>query len=314
MAMNADGIVDQGAALPACPACGCDRPDALRSMEGERRLLGFGADVQLLQCQDCRLVYVHAGRTPSEVLAEYDQSYFESLDDFSPGSLLFAMRDRMFKAHLDLLAAAADAGRRLLDVGAAKGRFVEMARDAGWSVKGVEPSAYAGQVARARGLDVFLGTLEQSGLPPDSFDAVHSSHVLEHVPEAVDLLKQMHRILRPGGVVMIEVPNEVYCFAACLARGLGRRGVRPGLFGRATQRHRRSPHVLFFSKKALRVALERAGFMCIRVMSREDAGQAELLAHERLAWARVLLRRVGQCLGMGSHYVAVARKPLGGAA
>lgn len=98
---------------------------------------------------------------------------------------------------------------RILDIGAARGVFLSHARDHGWEVVGVEASPDA--IAHAKSqlqIEIELGTLESLDLPSASFDCIHISHVLEHLWDPVAAIEKMHRLLKPSGIVVLEVPFE----------------------------------------------------------------------------------------------------------
>jgi len=108
---------------------------------------------------------------------------------------------------------------RILDVGCGTGKDLLRLQEAGWKVTGVEISPYAASLARARlRCEVVPGHFDEASLEGQSFDVVRVSHVLEHLPSPRKSLGKMHRLLRPGGLLWIEVPN-----AAGLERRLFRR-------------------------------------------------------------------------------------------
>src|SRR5439155_6595773 len=95
---------------------------------------------------------------------------------------------------------------RLLDVGCALGDFLMEAKDAGWDVEGVEISHYAAQRARARGLRVTAGRLEELDLPAASFDVITLYDAIEHLTDPVATLAAVHRLLVPGGLLHLVTP------------------------------------------------------------------------------------------------------------
>jgi 2-polyprenyl-3-methyl-5-hydroxy-6-metoxy-1,4-benzoquinol methylase len=95
----------------------------------------------------------------------------------------------------------------VLDVGCGRGDLGAALLRRGWSVTGIDPSEHACAVARARGLDTRVATLETAGLADATFDAVVMSHSLEHVPAPRADLARAFRILRPGGLLLVSVPN-----------------------------------------------------------------------------------------------------------
>jgi 2-polyprenyl-3-methyl-5-hydroxy-6-metoxy-1,4-benzoquinol methylase len=94
-------------------------------------------------------------------------------------------------------------------VGCATGDFLsEMRRQPGWSVVGVEPSPAAGRYAHDQvGLTVVTGTLNDAAFADASFDAVTMWDVLEHVYIPREVIAEAARILRPGGVLVVNHPN-----------------------------------------------------------------------------------------------------------
>jgi SAM-dependent methyltransferase len=99
-------------------------------------------------------------------------------------------------------------GGRLLDVGCATGEFSARMAEHGWQVQGVEPSPQAAAVARETyGLDVAESSLTQARFPDRHFDAVTLWDVLEHVPDPLAELAEIHRVLKVGGVLAISLPN-----------------------------------------------------------------------------------------------------------
>ena len=107
---------------------------------------------------------------------------------------------------------------RLLDVGCGTGKALEAFREIGWDVTGVEINPQAASIARRRlGCQILLGGFEEVPLGDERFDVVRFCHNLEHLPSPRGALEKAQRILRPTGLVWIEVPN-----AASLERRLFR--------------------------------------------------------------------------------------------
>lgn len=109
-----------------------------------------------------------------------------------------------FRAALQALAP----GGRVLEVGVGSGHFLRAARSQGMTVSGVELNPAAAASVREMGFEVFDADLanlsDQISVP---FDAICAFQVLEHVPDPSQLLKEMLRVLRPGGRLVLSVPN-----------------------------------------------------------------------------------------------------------
>ncbi|MDD1776995.1 MAG: class I SAM-dependent methyltransferase, partial [Candidatus Helarchaeota archaeon] len=99
-------------------------------------------------------------------------------------------------------------GCHLLEVGCATGELLALARSRGASTIGLEISDYAAEVAKSRhGLDVRVGSLESQQFTSNTFDLVIALEVIEHVPSPITFLREISRILKPGGFVCLSTPN-----------------------------------------------------------------------------------------------------------
>ena len=98
-------------------------------------------------------------------------------------------------------------GATVLDYGCGPGDFLVAARSAGIGVLGVDSSERSIRMAHERGLPVLLGGTKELLERPDRFDAILSHSVLEHVPDAVQLVTELCTLLRPGGVMVLSAPT-----------------------------------------------------------------------------------------------------------
>ena len=93
---------------------------------------------------------------------------------------------------------------RILDIGAGTGDFLSVAKKDGWQTIGVEPSTKAKSIAINKGVSFVELTTE---LENNSFDVISMWHVLEHVPDLDKQIKELKRLLKPTGTLIIAVPN-----------------------------------------------------------------------------------------------------------
>ena len=96
---------------------------------------------------------------------------------------------------------------KLLDVGCGNGSTMKRFQELGFTVSGTDFDSKAIEEARKEGLNVHLGDLQEIAFPKNTFDVVFLSHVIEHVPNPVELLVECRRILKPNGFLIALTPN-----------------------------------------------------------------------------------------------------------
>jgi SAM-dependent methyltransferase len=177
---------------------------------------------------------------------------------------------------------------RLLDVGCATGVDLERFQQAGWHVTGVEMSPYAASLTRARlGCEVVDGHFDEAPIEPRQFDAVRLSHVLEHLPSPRRSLEKIHRLLRPGGLLWLEVPNAA--------------STETRLFGRHWFQWDLPRHLYHFTPETLTRMLRETGF---RPRTVKCDGRVAFFAE---SLADVLAERMGLRRSMGKRVASLAR-------
>jgi SAM-dependent methyltransferase len=153
------------------------------------------------------------------------------------------------------------AGGSLLDIGCGDGLFLWVARNAGWRVEGIEFSPEGASRAAARlGRPVAIGDLSRTAALPGPFDVVTLWHVLEHLPEPRPMIEAARRRLKPGGLLVVAVPNLDNLpmqLAYRLARGRRLPLYEPGW---------REPHLSHFNPSTLGALLAGAGLGEIDVL------------------------------------------------
>ncbi|HSO99286.1 MAG TPA: class I SAM-dependent methyltransferase [Solirubrobacteraceae bacterium] len=111
------------------------------------------------------------------------------------------------RRRLRLVRRAVPPPARLLDAGAGRGRFVASAGSAGYAAAGIEPSARGIAGARELSARVTRATIDSAEIDDGSFDAVTLWHVLEHLEDPARAIETIARWLRPGGALLVGVPN-----------------------------------------------------------------------------------------------------------
>lgn len=142
--------------------------------------------------------------------------YWQSMQEFNdprgtlPDARSAARSQRRSKKYLDNISALlgkTPAQTRLLDVGCSSGAFLGAAVKLGYAAEGVEPAAKAAATAQAAGLNVHQGLLEEAAFAGASFDTVTLLEVIEHLKEPLPLLREIQRILKPGGILLVGTAN-----------------------------------------------------------------------------------------------------------
>jgi 2-polyprenyl-3-methyl-5-hydroxy-6-metoxy-1,4-benzoquinol methylase len=223
-----------------------------------------------VRCDVCRLVFANPQVDEALVLERYGGA--TSADLWA--EVLLSERqlelDRpKFAAILDELEPFRGGGR-LLDVGCSIGVFLDLARGRGWDGLGIELGGRALSHAREQlGLDVIDVPLAEAGLEAEAFDVVTVLSVLEHTNDPRAMVREVARVLRPGGALYVITPNVESL--ACRV-----------LHERAATFDGRN-HLIYFSPATLRELLEREGFTPIAMRTTVSSLDAvlEWLAYEQ---------------------------------
>lgn len=184
-----------------CALCGSAEQRVV--LVGPDRLHHLPGLFTLVRCAACGLIY-QSPRVASEAIGLL---YPPSYEPFQPIVAAEGYIPRDIARTAAFVNALQPAGGRLLDVGCGAGDFLMAMRRLfpAWRLQGVEPNAAAVARANERGLAVRLGSLED--MPLDQpLDVVTLWNVLEHLPDALDVLRQVERRIAPGGMLCLAVP------------------------------------------------------------------------------------------------------------
>ncbi|MGC9605508.1 MAG: class I SAM-dependent methyltransferase [Minisyncoccia bacterium] len=196
-------------AKPACPICFLLGADLYTEKNG--RLL--------YRCRGCRLIFMHP--VPADVSEIYSEDYFGGARkgfgyvDYDADKIPMIPT---FERYLGLIEDRRPGKGRLLDVGAATGFFMQIAEKRGWRTSGVEISPHATAVGVRKGLHIETGTLSALDLPKGSFDAITMFDVIEHFTDPLAEVAAAARLLKPGGLLVVNTPDAGSVWARLLGR------------------------------------------------------------------------------------------------
>ncbi|MEJ5309054.1 MAG: class I SAM-dependent methyltransferase [Anaerolineae bacterium] len=262
---------------------------------------GYGHHGPIVMCKRCGFVYADPRPQSTEVLDIYEAVQDPLYVEEREGRVL------TFEHHLRPLERFTGPanGRHLLDVGAHTGVFVDIASRHGWDAWGVEPSTWAVEQARAQGLQMHLGTLENAGFPADYFSVVTMWDVIEHVPDPFATLQAAWRVLEPEGLLVVHTMDIDSLFS----RLMGRRW--PWYM---------EMHLFYFSRRTLTAMLNKAGFQVRWMRAQGRYLQAGYLASRvtaLLSWVGrplerlvtgLKLREVALRVNLGDLFTTYAQK------
>lgn len=243
----------------------------------------YGATLALYRCRRCSFIFAE-GKDLDELFGLYEKLCDPGYEG-SQDSRLLQMRWLIERA-----LEARPGARTLLDIGAAAGLLVKLARERGLDAHGVEPShGLVAAAARLHGVELIQGTIPHERLRTAQFDIVFLADVIEHVPDPVQLLRDARALVAPGGVLLVVTPD-----AGSVARLLlGKRWW-----------HFRLAHVGYFDARSLSEACSRARlsvvgrlrakwFFRVSYLAERVVRYLPLGAAERLLHTTALGRRVG---------------------
>jgi len=233
--------------LHACPI-GCGEPLLITDIDTP--------EGPLLRCTGCRQLISQCS----------EEQYWQSMREFNTAEGTRPKQDalrrrfkrsRKYLERIEKILNKPCGEIRLLDVGCSSGYFLTVANQLGFYAEGVEPGLDAVQTARASGLTVHSGLLEDVELPEQSFDAITLFEVIEHIKDARDTIRRCNRLLRPGGILMIGTANTAsWTFMAMKSRW------------EYLHVDKHGGHISFFNPGSMKILAQQGGFVIEKIQTR----------------------------------------------
>ncbi|MBN1496256.1 MAG: class I SAM-dependent methyltransferase [Spirochaetes bacterium] len=272
--------------LEACPLCGS--PKIRRLHRIERFEPAFTVD----RCASCGFIFTNPRLTHDAMTALYGRDYYTGASDYS----YYDEREtEQYARHVwDSRCEAIHRfihGGNILDVGSSFGGFLKSASKY-YRPHGIEVSSYAGGYSISSiGPTIHIGTLKDHPFEDNYFSVISMIELLEHLPDPLFALRECHRLLRDGGLLLIQTAN----MAGLQARLQGKRYgyYLPG-------------HCSYFTKKNLMDALTACGFSRIKAFHPVEFGLIPKLKKSRGAFTSVWHYRAWLRIA-AYHYISKIR-------
>ena len=218
-------------------------------------LIESSNNFDIIECFECGFKHVTPIPTNDELEEIYSHDYYTTekpfyiehyLEDKEWWDIVYTDRYEIFEKNLPANS------RKLLDIGSGPGLFLNLGKDRGWRVKGIEPStqaaAYSKDVLKLDVEEVFFDEASAKNL--GTYDVINMGEVLEHLPDPKSILDLAHRTLNEGGLICLIVPNDFNPFQELLRESVG---FKPWWIAPPH-------HINYFNQKSLTSLAEVCGF------------------------------------------------------
>ncbi|HZO90001.1 MAG TPA: methyltransferase domain-containing protein [Chthonomonadaceae bacterium] len=186
------------------------RPEAPPSALADRAEFTQDYSTNVEACRSCGLVLRNPRPSRKAIFLAYRR------DHYGPERLqsLFEAQLEWERPRARALRRWLPSGARVAEVGSFVGGFLAAGREQGWEMLGVDPGEEVDDFCARHGLPVFKGTLDEAPLLPASLDCVAIWNTFDQMPDPHPTLRAARRLLHPGGLLAVRVPNG-RCFRAC---------------------------------------------------------------------------------------------------
>ena len=211
--------------LKKCEICGEKSFEFL--FKGKDKLLNIPGEFYLVKCKKCGVICINPQPSYKELEKHYSSDKYYSLKSVDKSSrktklklFLYDLyfnsegknRNYLFKLvflpiKFMIRGTIIKKGKKLLDVGSGSGQFLYEMKRKGLEVYGIEPGEFDKENAKKEKLNIKQTTLKNAKFKDETFDIVTMNHVLEHVNNPKETLKEIHRILKKNGLFIVAVPN-----------------------------------------------------------------------------------------------------------
>ncbi len=210
--------------LSICPLCGAT---GLFSHKGRDLLYDKNELYSYDECTRCFAIYLHPMPDSETISKFYPDAYYQEITKPKKHSLIkksvlktkYNYSHIKIPSYLKVLAPIVSLfyykssipfipDAKGLDIGCGNGRFINSMNTLGWKFEGVEFSSVAVDICHKSGLKVFNGELKEAKFKNNSFDIISARHVIEHIPNPDDFFKEISRILKPNGQLVLRTPNS----------------------------------------------------------------------------------------------------------
>jgi 2-polyprenyl-3-methyl-5-hydroxy-6-metoxy-1,4-benzoquinol methylase len=251
--------------------------------------MGANYPWRYFQCEECGGVQLTP--VPSEAQLEEFYNFAYKVEPKRHARQMNTIGDRM----LDLLESKTS-GRRLLEIGCAYGGFLRLAKGRGWSCVGIEASASAAFEASSAGLEVYGGSAQSNlrSLGSRKFDVIAMWHVIEHFPDARQVLSSIAPLLTSGGYLTLRTPN---------AESMGAR-----LLGRRWEWFYAPEHIFLYTARGIRRLLKEFDLELESISSQRGDAQT-LLSQAVTAFGSLAIGKLRD--GLGKTRSALEKRPAG---
>ncbi|MBN1847759.1 MAG: class I SAM-dependent methyltransferase [Deltaproteobacteria bacterium] len=243
------------------------------------RLIHQRGPWRYLRCRGCGLVTLYPKPTPRELIKSYDHYLPVRPDQIDQWS---AMMKPVIQTSAGMIESQARTrSGRILDVGCGYGFFLREMMRRGWQVEGIEISPIGRAYAVQKwGMEIHSRPLEELGLPENRFDVITLFYVIEHVSDPIGLMKEVHRILKPGGLIFLRWPHSTPIIRFI------------GPFSRYLDLYHTPYHLFDFNPSTIKKLLAHCGFA-----DPQTRIGGHTLPHDRLGrWASIFFGRLGETL------------------
>ena len=250
---------------------------------------------KLVECKKCGHNWINPTPSPESIYDGYKSSgtSFVPRDDYF--QFLFDIEEyenEVANRILNSIEILIERGT-ILDVGSGAGFLLNIAKQRGWVVQGVEIAPWGLQASEKWNVPIYNGPLECAKFADESFDVVTCIDVIEHTYDPNEMFENVYNVLKPGGIIVIQVPNiqSVHGYFKSKWELL----CPPG-------------HLHYFKPKTMKVILEKHKFKIVSTENIALNGVFESITPTNLFFMQKIIKKLIELMKLGDLMTVFAKK------